>query len=412
METKKKHFLFISLLISFLAISATITAQAVAVEGEELHELHYENDILGVALNYPTRYQITEQQYLSNVYGFGVVDSAKNPLFDVDWLLDSGDRSVEQLAEETRAKFPNIPIVQTPIQVDQRSAVLLSPVPGIVANSVILVAANDRIYTLRYYRESLDDLGWSLLNGVRFYSPRQSLEELGLTHADDVLFIPQHLEEVLQPDSSEVPPLLDGVPESVSPSNPPLPLTQLGCTYYAAIVRVQWTSGAGSSSAGPSFYGQGLHVDCDSNSNYNDYYALDHPLDEMDLIYPHKGGTVIFSGWADAGWKTLGRMVIIDYGGGYWGVMAHLKYIATVAQPGNNVGSNTVIGYAGGSGDYQDNYWGVHLHQSINKDAQLSLNPNGIYDGQSARPNGYQYFGGGGGIYWAWNLTSGATMSH
>lgn len=51
METKKKHFLFISLLISFLAISATITAQAVAVEGEELHELHYENDILGVALN-------------------------------------------------------------------------------------------------------------------------------------------------------------------------------------------------------------------------------------------------------------------------------------------------------------------------------------------------------------------------
>ena len=206
METKKKHFLFISLLISFLAISATITAQAVAVEGEELHELHYENDILGVALNYPTRYQITEQQYLSNVYGFGVVDSAKNPLFDVDWLLDSGDRSVEQLAEETRAKFPSIPIVQTPIQVDQRSAVLLSPVPGIVANSVILVAANDRIYTLRYYRESLDDLGWSLLNGVRFYSPRQSLEELGLTNADDVLFIPQHLEEVLQPDSSEVPP--------------------------------------------------------------------------------------------------------------------------------------------------------------------------------------------------------------
>lgn len=414
---KRKYLLFISLLVGLFAIFTTVSVYATV--GQD--ELYYENDILGVALNYPAEYQIIEQQYLSDAYGFAVVDSDKNPVFEVSWLREAESKQTDQLAEETITKFPSVTIAQTSIQVDQRNGIMLSPVPGVVTNLEIYVSAHDRLYTLRYYNDSLDDLGWSLVNSVRFYSPRQSLNDLQLIHADDVIFIPKHLEQELQPDGSEKLPLPNELPESISPTDSPMPSSiQSGCTYYAAIVQTQWASGAnntGWSTAGPRFYGEGsgpgAHVDCNSNTSYNDYYAIDHPLDEWDLIYPHKYGTVIYAGWADSGWSTLGRMVIIDYGGGYWGVMTHLKYISYNAQVGNAVWSNTVIGYAGGSGNYQDNYWVVvHLHQSINKDAKLSINPDGIYDGQSARPNGYQYFGNGGGIYWAWDLWSGKPMSY
>lgn len=385
----------------------------------------YENDVLGVTLSYPGECQIIENQYLSDVYGFSVVDLERTPIFQVGWVHKASPKQQNQFVEETLTGYSSLPVNRASVQVGGQTGEMLSPVPGVVANTLIYVSANERLYEIRYYKESLDDLGRFFLENVRFYPACQSLDELQLFHADDVLFTTPELEErlleeELETDGPEKLPLPDlsmGEPsgfESIPSGAQILSSVEPGCTTYS-LVQTQWGSGAndtGQSTAGPYFFGEGTHQGCDDDWSYNDHYALDHPLDEWDLIYPHRSGTVIFSDWAGGGWKTLGRMVVIDYGGGSWGVMAHLRYISYRAEVGKQVDENTIIGYAGGSGDYRDDYWGVHLHQSVNKDAKLSTNPGGIYDGQSARPIGYQYSGNGGGTYWHWDLWSGMPMSY
>jgi len=406
---KEKFTRFLFLLFGLFIVTTTVGVTAAAAGSYT-----YENDVLGISLDYPMGYQIIEHQYLSDAYGFSVVDSEKNPVFDVAWINESSSKQQNQLIGNTIANFPTIPIERTSIRIGGQFGTMLAPVPGIVANTLIYVSANERIYTLRYYKESLDDFGWAFVKSVRFYPARQSLDDLKLIHADDVLYIPSELENELMPNTPEKLPLSELSDFEKAPPDALIQSIASGCTTFSS-VQTQWGSGAndnGWSWAGPSFWGAGSHVDCDSNTSYNDYYALDHALDEWDVIYPHKSGTVIFSGWAGGGWSTLGRMVIIDYGSGYWGVMAHLRSISSQAAVGNQVTQSTVIGYAGGSGNNADNYWGIHLHQSVNKDAKLSTNPGGIYDGQSARPSAYEYSGNGGGVYWNWDMSSGKSMSY
>ena len=410
MITFKRFLTFLLILSSTLLIIPVFAS----IQAEEPSV--YKNDTLGVALSYPREYQVVEHQYLSDIYGFSVVNSEKNPIFQLGWVHEASPKQRNQFVEETLVNFSSISIDRASVQVGEQTGVMLSPVPGVVANTLVYVSANDRLYEIRYYNESLDDLGHFLLGSVRFYPARKSLDELQLLHADDVLYIPPQLEDILGPDDPKKLPLPDEPSgfESVPLEAQVQSSVQSGCTTYS-LVQTQWGSGAngtGWSTAGPYFFGEGGHNTCDADYYYNDYYALDHSLDEWALIYPHRSGTVIYSGWAGGGWSTLGRVVVIDYGGGYWGVMAHLRYISYRAQVGNQVNENKAIGFAGGSGDYQDNYWSIHLHQSINKDAILSTNPGGIYDGQSARPVGYQYSGNGGGTHWYWNLWSGKPMSY
>jgi murein DD-endopeptidase MepM/ murein hydrolase activator NlpD len=58
-----------------------------------------------------------------------------------------------------------------------------------------------------------------------------------------------------------------------------------------------------------------------------------------------------------------------------------------------------VIGYAGGSGNWQDGYFGNHLHQGIYLNASLDTANGGIYGGQSVEPHNVRYYGNGGGYY-------------
>ncbi len=149
--------------------------------------------------------------------------------------------------------------------------------------------------------------------------------------------------------------------------------------------------------AGPSYYGEGLHQYCNRMNGLNDYHALDFRLKLWDIVYPPAPGRVLYASWAGGGWAGLGRVVIIDLGDGYWGMAAHLRNINVSV--GQNVGSSTVIGYAGGSGYYQDGYWSTHLHQGLYLNAYLNSTYGGIYGGQSVEPHYVRYFGNGGGLY-------------
>ncbi|PID87089.1 MAG: hypothetical protein CSB13_01110 [Chloroflexi bacterium] len=199
---KERFILFI--LLAIFVISITVNVHV--AEESSLYENDvslYENDVLGVSLEYPVGYQIVEQQYLSDDYGFSLVDSEKTPVLDINWIHGSNPQQQNQLIENSIIDFPTISIERTSVQIDGQFGTMLAPIPGTETNTLIYISANERIYTLRYYKEALDDFGWSLIKSVHFYPSRRSLDSLQLVHTDDALYISPELEDKLVPSTPE-----------------------------------------------------------------------------------------------------------------------------------------------------------------------------------------------------------------
>lgn len=156
--------------------------------------LSYQNDVLGIALTYPTGYELLEDEYLSPEYGFTVVGPGRGPVLRISWLYLANPEQQEQLIEEIIQQFSDISIERTPVEIGGRSGVMLALVPGEVANTVVYVSTVERLYTIRYFKGMLDNLGRCLLDAVRFYPPSKTLEELQLTPADDALYPSQDIE--------------------------------------------------------------------------------------------------------------------------------------------------------------------------------------------------------------------------
>lgn len=141
-----------------------------------------------------------------------------------------------------------------------------------------------------------------------------------------------------------------------------------------------------------------MHRNCDRPDRSNDYYALDFPLREWDRLRATASGTVLYYGWASGGFSTLGRVVILDLGNGYQYLAAHLRGGGDIWLWYPDIVGGTVIGYAGGSGNGQDGYFGSHLHQAIYKDGTLSSS-GGVYGGRGVEPHHVCYYGNGGDYY-------------
>jgi murein DD-endopeptidase MepM/ murein hydrolase activator NlpD len=187
-----------------------------------------------------------------------------------------------------------------------------------------------------------------------------------------------------------------------------------GCVDYAgpAPLQTPWTQaangGSGFARAGPSYYGQNFHEGCSRPLRSNDHHALDFSFNIGDPILPNAVGTVLYAGWAGGGWNFLGRVVIVDIGGGYWSLAAHLSGIAVAA--GRRVGLDSVLGWAGDSGGFHDGFWrDPHLHNVIYKDAQLDPNLGGIHSGRGVEPIDVRFFGNGGGV--VHRITEGQRLS-
>jgi murein DD-endopeptidase MepM/ murein hydrolase activator NlpD len=153
-------------------------------------------------------------------------------------------------------------------------------------------------------------------------------------------------------------------------------------------------NGNGWSNAGPSWYGEGRHLDCSRTDKINDHHAIDYTLDTGNYVYAPSTGTVIWAGTAGCGWSDFGNIVIVDHGNGYWSLSAHLNSIWV--SYGNSVAANTVIGTAGQSGAGASY---THLHQGVYLNAGLDNDCGGIFAGQSVEPHDVQYFRNGGGTY-------------
>ena len=148
----------------------------------------------------------------------------------------------------------------------------------------------------------------------------------------------------------------------------------------------------------PNFWGQYTHGNlgygrCNRSAYTNDKFAVDYPLNGGDRVYsPFRRGTVVFAG-RNYTHRHYGRMVVIRTSGGrYVSLSAHLSSIPSSIRPGKIVYKNTVIGYAGNTGDPSIPVGEVHLHQAFYR--YPSYNPDGSpYGGASLKVDRPRYSG-------------------
>jgi hypothetical protein len=367
-----------------LAIGAAIPAVGAATGGDVLP---YRHDVLGVTLSHPSTFQIVEDEYLLDEYGFTLTtaDPRKSGENDVGmvlrmvWLQGSTADGLDARVQEHIATFPQAGLKPSETVLDSRRAVVLENAPGLVTTTYVYLAANDRIYEIIYPQPTLDAQGQALLSSLRFETPSRSLESLNLKREPMVPMAK------LSQSETHYGPVIEACVNYPTSKYLQTPITSAA-------------NGNGWTQAGPSYYGEGLHTGCSNTSSQNDNYALDTALRTWDpVLNPTNGGTVVWAGWASGGWSTLGRTVIIDQGGGYKSLSAHLAGINVSA--GTAVNANSVIGYAGGSGNGVDGYWGSHLHQGLYLNASVS--GGGTYGGSSAQQTNVHYCRNGCANYYA-----------
>lgn len=386
----KRKWVFLSLTVLLWTLlwgyypKSLYAQERILSEDENL--IIYENPVLGVRLDYAASWRISEDQYLFPTYGFTLSNEEGLLILRVGWVHAAETEQIEDLAKQLVEGHPGLNTQRTSVEVHGHKGVMVSPLPGIEPVSCIYLGVGERVYEIWYSTETLGAAGKDLLQRLQFISPQRTLDSIELPPADG---------QVL---SSPVSASVEGPQKS-------MPLAAPGCIDWptSKFLRVPWDSGAngnGWTTAGPSYYGENWHQNCDRPDRSNDYHALDFSLEEWNRIYAPASGTLLYYGWASGGFSTLGRVVGLDLGNGYQYLAAHLRSFGDVWYwyPGQYISTGTVIGYAEGSGNGQDGYFGVHLHQAIYKDGNLGTS-GGVYGGRGVEPRNVYYYGNGGGYY-------------
>ena len=153
----------------------------------EQNNVTHTDPVMGVTISSPAHYQLLADRYLSDEYGFILSNSVGEPVIRVAWHHEATAGDQEKLVGEMIASLTGIPVSQTPIEVDGREAILLSPVPGEVVNTLLYVPVDDRLYTVCFFKGELDNQDHCLLDSLRFETPTQSLTSLNLTPIADTL---------------------------------------------------------------------------------------------------------------------------------------------------------------------------------------------------------------------------------
>ncbi|HEV2734003.1 MAG TPA: M23 family metallopeptidase [Longimicrobiaceae bacterium] len=368
-----------------------------------------EDAVLGVSLSYPEGWSLARDPYLFETYGFTLLEPDADPadshggrpVARVALVHGAAAADLDALVRAERDDFPDVPMTTSEVQVGGHRGVAVGPVPGIEPATAVFVAVDGRVYKIRHRGERLDDAAREFLSGVRFSRPTRTVGSLDLpSAASDVA----RYGGPVQPASEARGPLAD--PESGRGGLPFVTalaeeaLLSNGCYTQPTWLFIQtqhasdangtgysWTGGAGS------FWGQGGHQGCTNATSTNDYYAIDYPLQTGNKLYgPFDGGYVQYAGWDSEGWSGYGRMVVIKHRDGkYWSLAAHMNSISVSV--GQYVDQNTVIGYAGSTG----NSSGPHLHQAFYRFPGSSAGR--PYGGRGVKQTAMRYYRNGGGTY-------------
>lgn len=129
----------------------------------------------------------------------------------------------------------------------------------------------------------------------------------------------------------------------------------------ATPLQLPWPTGGQHRISGGYTYGCGTHSTATASgpTAYNaDYFAIDFQFALNDNVTAIAAGNVIYRDDAGDGY---GNKVVVDHGGGYYSVYAHLNGFAV--NQSERVAQGRMIGYAGGSGGYPVH---LHMHEMLN----------------------------------------------
>lgn len=420
--------------IRWIALFATLVFACTLTPVSNAAVVTHDQPVLGVRLQHPAAATVLTDQHISDTWGFTIIDQAFGPAHSSLLLRVAqvqGSATVEQKVRDLLTQFAALGVQQYPVTVGKLQGIAVSGVPGeFTPNTYVYLAANNRVYEIIYGQPNLDERGKGLLNGLQFTTPRATLASMRLPSAQTTTTVAapheiQQRDAALDAQAAQAPaaPILDaeaaqaptlGAPatnargtapqdaagagvaqfgkggSAITPQNDYL-YGAPGCTdwpRWKGDQRAPWDQyarGNGWSKAGPSWYGEGGHVNCNFANSLNDFHAIDFPLREWDSLYAPAGGRVIYAGWAAGGWVGAGRVVIVDLGNGYWSGAYHMRSITV--STGQYISASTRIGYAGGSGYGRDGYFGNHLHQGLYFNAIFYPAGGGVYGGQSVEPH-------------------------
>ncbi|MCB9418958.1 MAG: hypothetical protein H6667_04100 [Ardenticatenaceae bacterium] len=145
----------------------------------------YTNPVLGVELTSTDKLCIHEPDYLFDSYGFTLSDPEiwEGVLMNVDWLYQITPDQLEAYIQQTIDSYPELAVNRDTITINGIEGIMLWPLPGTDATTQIFLAANERPYRLIFWSAPLDEQAQTLLDGLHFVEPTQSLESLDLPEA-------------------------------------------------------------------------------------------------------------------------------------------------------------------------------------------------------------------------------------
>ncbi|MBN2003401.1 MAG: M23 family metallopeptidase [Anaerolineae bacterium] len=390
------------LVLTLLTTSFSALAQDLPPEAA-VKTTSYEDAVLGVQISYAPELRRLQDEYLFPAYGFTLVDQDDRLVLRVGWLHQATSGDVEKLAEQAIMNHPDLDIRKANVAVGGQPGIAVYPLPGIEPVTCIYVLAHDRVYEIFYGREFLDGQGIALLKSMTFMPAQASLADLKLPEPDG-MDISELAEALSRSESGDESQDTSDIATTAGANCVNWPTSK-----FMRVPLSSSVNGTGYANAGPSYYGQGMHLNCNKTNRSNDYHALDFSMRSGDTILSPVSGTVVYFGWTYGGYSTYGRVVIIDAGGGYQYMAAHLKGYGSVAYPGQQISSGAVIGSAGGSGNQQDDYWSVHLHHVFYKNATFDSSGKAMYGGQGVEPRHVRYYRNGTKYYET--ITNGMQMS-
>jgi murein DD-endopeptidase MepM/ murein hydrolase activator NlpD len=330
--------------------------------------------------------------------------------------LDLADVVADKLAQYEEFAPQSIEVALA----DGRRGVALTGLPGVLPYSAVFVEDGERLYEVGLWSEDedagLDDRGRTVLEGLAFFTPEVPVESLALARAETALYAapptdvqarnavlaaersatiasaasaggvqsPAKIDDLRGPDATK---------SSCSFGQPDWMLWQLQWDNSNAFYSGDWYSlknnpgwSAMSGNYG-SWWGTNFHIwKCNANV-LNQWYANDWPAYYWDNVYPAFEGTVEWAGWGTDGFASLGNFVVVNDGYGYRSLSAHLVSIPDWVQWGAWVELDSVIGYAGDTGEYYAyDDWAPHIHARVAWGESLTWNGQ-PYGGQSVWPN-------------------------
>lgn len=152
---------------------------------ENANNTIYTNPVLGVELTASNKLCIHEPDYLFDSYGFTLSDPDvwEGVLMNVDWLYQIAPNQLEAYIQQIIDSYPELAVNRETITINGIEGIMLWPLPGTDATTQIFLVANERPYRLIFWSAPLDEQAQTLLDGLHFVEPTQSLESLDLPDA-------------------------------------------------------------------------------------------------------------------------------------------------------------------------------------------------------------------------------------